>query len=124
MGDVLKFDITDKSAAYLDELERGILRAMRRTGKNRAKKMQADARVKTGAMRAGVTSKVSKGTGEHTLEVGGTERKTPYIEEGTKPRGRKPGTKAYPFIAPNLEGIEAEFAEEVIFEADKIRDLV
>lgn len=120
-NDFLKLTLIDKLAPMHDAIVKEAVKAARTVGRRRKAKMRADARVKTGAMRAGVDFEVRQGPNTIELEVGGREKKTPWVEYGTRATAKYKGTRAYPFVNPNLEGMKQEYAEELIDAADRVR---
>jgi hypothetical protein len=125
----LKIDVSDRSAQYLDALEKCAEQELRALGKERAKLMESVAAKKTGAMSRGAASEFSRRTGLSAVEMGGTERKTAWLEYGVHAgrarRGRaRKAHKAQPWVIPSLRGADEAFSMGLIFRAEKIKDMV
>lgn len=115
---MISFDITDMGGALCDALEDAARKQALKIRTERVKKMKAVAPVKTGRYRDGITGEVRRTPHEITLEIGGKDRKTHWIEYGTSTMAPRP------IITRGFDKIEEEYAAAIAEEAEKIKDLV
>jgi HK97 gp10 family phage protein len=116
-ANMLSMIIDDHGGRFADELEKKAISRARRIRTKRVKAMKKEAPVKTGRYRDGISGEVAVTGSQIDVTIGGSDRKTHWIEYGTRKMSPRP------VITKNFKGIEEEFTAGIVEDAEKIKDM-